>query len=403
MPNDILTSTKVMREALRILHAKLSFINSIHRGYDKEFGKKGEKIGDELIIRLPNEYVVRRGRTIQVQDSDTPSTTLAVTEMTGVDLNFTDVDLTLHIDQFSEQYLDPAMSTLASDLEARALLMYKDIPNEVSDIGATMTILDILEGQVKLTDSLAPDEKRCLQLTTRNNADLVGANIALFNDRTKISEQYRKGLIGNDFFGFDNVFQNTLLPLHTTGTDDGTGDYLIDGAGQTGAAMTVGTGAGTFKQGDVVAIDGVFAVHPETKVSSGVLKQFVLTADTGISATSLPISPPIVTSGGKQNVSAAPADTAAIFKRESDNSTAIGASADYRIALGYQKDAFAFATADLEVPRGVDFASRQVMDNISMRIVRDFDINDANFPCRIDVLHGQKTIRSQLATRFGFN
>ena len=35
-----------------------------------------------------------------------------------------------------------------------------------------------------------------------------------------------------------------------------------------------------------------------------------------------------------------------------------------------------FATADLIMPKGVDFASRQVMDGISMRIIRDYDINN---------------------------
>src|SRR5688572_16330599 len=119
-------------------------------------------------------------------------------------------------------------------------------------------------------------------LTTQNNLDLVTGTAGLYNDRTKVGEQYRKGLIGNDFFGFDNVFQNTLLPLHTTGTDDGTGDYLTDiaagendGSEADGGAINVDTGAGSFKAGDVVTIQDLFAVHPETKVSTGKLMQFV--------------------------------------------------------------------------------------------------------------------------------
>ena len=77
--------------------------------------------------------------------------------------------------------------------------------------------------------------------------------------------------------------------------------------------------------------------------------------------------------------------------------TAIGTS------LAYQKNAFAFATADLIMPRGVDFAAREVLDGISMRIVRQYDIVNDKFPCRIDVLYGYKTVRPQLATRLHNN
>ena len=98
-----------------------------------------------------------------------------------------------------------------------------------------------------------------------------------------------------------------------------------------------------------------------------------------------------------------PANNAALSKLESDRSTAIGASADYNISMAYHKDAFAFATADLLKPKGVDFVAREVMDGISMRIVRDYDISNDKFPCRIDVLYGFKAIRPELACRIGMN
>jgi len=131
-------------------------------------------------------------------------------------------------------------------------------------------------------------------------------------------------------------------------------------------------------------------VHPETKQSTGVLQQFVVGA--GATTTSFPISPAIVTSGAGQNVSGSPANGSAV-------SFAGTASQAYGISMAYQKGAFAFATADMVMPRGVDFASREVFDGISMRIVRQYDINSDKFPCRLDVLYGFKTIRPQLACR----
>lgn len=404
MANTILTPTAVTREALRILHQKLNFVGNINRQYDDSFANSGAKIGDSLKIRLPNEYTVRTGRTIDVQDTTETSVTLQVATQKGVDMSFSSAELTMDLDDFSKRILDPAMSVLAANIENDALSMYQDVANEVSDVGATITLADVLESQKKLTDSLAPLSDRCLLLTTQNNVDLVSASSALFNDRTKVSDQYRKGLIGNDFLGYDSVYQNTMMPLHTTGTDDGTGDHLIDGADQTGSTLTTGAeGAGTLAVGDVIVIDDVYAVHPETKVSTGKLKQFVVTAAYAATDTSLSISPALTATGARQNVSTTPANDAKINKVESDESTAIGASADYYVGMGFHKDAFAFATADLVMPKGVDFSAREVMDGISMRIVRDYDINNDLLPCRIDVLYGYKAIRPELACRLGFN
>ena len=55
------------------------------------------------------------------------------------------------------------------------------------------------------------------------------------------------------------------------------------------------------------------------------------------------------------------------------------------------------------MPKGVDFSAREVMDGISMRVVRQYTIADDKFPCRLDVLYGYKTIREQEAVRIGSN
>jgi hypothetical protein len=51
----------------------------------------------------------------------------------------------------------------------------------------------------------------------------------------------------------------------------------------------------------------------------------------------------------------------------------------------------------------VDFSAREVLDGVSMRIVRQYDINNDKFPCRLDVLYGYKTLRAQLAARYHNN
>lgn len=394
MPNSILTPTAVTREALRILHQKLNFVGRIKRDYDDSFAKTGARIGDSLKIRLPNEYTVRTGATLSAQDTTEISTTLQVATQKGVDLNFTSVDLTLSLDDFSKRILDPAMSVLAANIEADALNMMLDVYNNVNNIGSAITFKRLMESRKVLNNNLAPmDNDRTVLLNTNDNVDLVDALKGLFQDSAAIKEQYREGSMGRTG-GYD-FYENTLIGNQLTGTALAATTYTVNGAvtvnGSTSAL--VATGTTTFKKGDIITFVGCNRVHPETKADTGVLQQFVVTADYVGGAGTLNFAPAIYTSGGRQNVVAAGiANGVAIAKVG-------GASEIYKPSLAFHKDAFAFATADLIMPGGVDFASRQVLDGISMRIVRQYDINNDKFPCRLDVLYGYKTIRPQLACR----
>ena len=393
MPNTLLTATAVTREALRVLHQKLNFVGTITRDYDDRFAQTGAKVGDTLKVRLPNQYVVRTGAPLgnggTLNDTIETSTDLKVQTQKGVDMNFTSADLTMALDDFSERILEPAMSVLAANIEADAMSMYKDVYNQVLGAGAA-TFTRVLQGRKMLVDNLAPLNGRTCNLNTQDNVDLVDALKGLFNDKATISKQNREGYMGRTA-GFD-FMENTLWPSHARSAANGA--YLVNGVGQTGATLIVDTGANAPAQGDVFTIPGVFRVHPETKQPTSVQQQFVIGA--GATATSWPISPAIVISGAGQNVSGAPADNAAI-------TIAGTASTAHGISMAYQKGAFAFATADMVMPTGVDFGCREVFDGVSMRIVRQYDINNDKFPCRLDVLYGFKTIRPQLACRLANN
>lgn len=391
MANTILTPNMITRESLRILHQKLNFIGSINREYDNSFAKSGAKIGDTLRVRLPNQYTVRTGANLSTQDTTEQSVSLHVATQKGVDLTFSSAELTMSLDDFSKRIIDPAMSVLAANIEADALSMALDVYNNVNNIGSAATFKTILQGRKALNDSLAPnDSNRTCLLNTQDNVDLVDALKGLFQDSTEISKQYKEGAMGRTA-GFD-FYENTLLGSQTTGTAASATTYTVNGANQTGSQVTVATGATTFKKGDIVTFAGCYTVHPETKAVSASLQPFVVTADYAGGAGNLQISPSIVTSGGAQNVSASPTNGGAVTKVG-------GASAVYKPSLVYHKDAFTFATADLVMPQGVDFAAREVMDGISMRIVRQYAISTDTLPCRIDVLYGYKTLRAQLAAR----
>lgn len=394
MSNSLLTPTAVTREALRVLHQKLNFIGSINRQYDSSFAKEGAKIGDSLKIRLPNEYVVRTGANLSTQDTTETSTTLQVATQKGVDLTFSTAEMTLSLQDFSQRIIEPAMSVLAANMEADALSMALDVYNNVNNIGSALTFNKVLGARKVLADSLAPsDNKRSVILNTQDNVDLVDALKGLFQDSDEISEQYREGKMGRTA-GFD-FYENTLLGSQATGTCAAATGYTVNGAVTTNGSTSVvlAAGANTFKKGDIITFVGCNRVHPETKTDTGALQPFVVTADYAGGAGTINISPAIYTSTGRQNVVAAGiANGVAVAKVG-------GASALYKPSLAFHKDAFTFATADLMMPGGVDWAARENMDGISMRIVRQYAIGSDTMPCRLDVLYGYRTIRAQLAAR----
>ena len=397
MANTLLTSDVITREAQRILHQKLNFIGRVNRSYDDSFAKSGAKIGDTLRIRLPTRYSVTDGATIVAQDSVQENTSLVVNNRKHVAMDFSDEELTLDLDNFSQLHLEPAMAVLAANVESDMLQnVYKNVYNQINNVGSDLTYKLVAQGRQKLVDNLSPmDNTVTACMNTEDTVDLNDAVKGLFNPQTTLSDQYREGMIGRQS-GF-SFYENTFMPRHATGTDDGTGDYLTNQvAAQTGSNIVVDTGTGTMTVGDIFTIAGVNRVHPETKVDTGKLQQFVVTAAVGASATSISFSPEIIATGPRQNVTNGAANNQAVTKIG-------GASASHDISLGFHRDAFAFATADLVLPSGMDMASRKVQDGLSLRFVRGFDINNSTFVSRFDILYGYKTIRPELAFRWANN
>lgn len=393
MANTLLTPTAVTRRALAILHQNLNFIGKVNRQYDDSFAVSGAKIGNTLKIRLPNKYTVTTGATLTTQDTTETSEDLVVATQKHVGMTFTTAELALDIDDFSQRIIEPAMAVLASDIEADAMSMAKDVYNTVIDNSNPVDRTDVLNMNKKITDGLSPYTNRCLNMNTADNVNLVDSLAGLFNPNANISGQYRQGLIQNQFLGFSEVYENTLWPQQSAGTEDGA--YLVNGAAQTGTTLAVDTGTGTMLQGQVFTIANVNRVHPETKVDTGELQQFVVTADFAGGAGNVSILPAITTSTGAQTVTASPADNAAITFVQT-------ASTSLNTSLGFHRDAFAFATADLELPNGLDFAARETYDGISLRIIRDYTISDDSIPARVDVLYGYKTVRPEQACKGHF-
>ena len=404
MANSILTPSIITKEALRILHAQSNFLTKINRQYDSRFAVNGAKIGTNLDVRLPNKFTVRTGSTYSAQDMVERKVSLPVATIKGVDCTITDTELTMSLNDFSDQFLKPAMNQLASDIEYSSMLaMYKSIPNTVGTVSTQIDYKKFQQAGQKLTENLAPSSDRTFLLNPASRVEFSDAVKGLFQSSSNIDDQYREGMVGRTG-GFD-VFENTMIPVHTTGTYGGT--PLTNGAtqGSTGASnayvatssiVTDGwtSGGTSLKAGDSITFAGCFEVHPETKVSTGVLKKFVIVSDVSdtTGAITMTVSPGVIAGGAYQNCSNRIADNSAI--------TVLGTSATaYGQNLAFHKDAFTFVSADLDIPKGVDMAARERFGNISMRFVRWFDGDAGQWKSRFDILYGTAALYPELACR----
>jgi hypothetical protein len=249
--------------------------------------------------------------------------------------------------------------------------------------------LVLLQAQQKLNENAAVMSPRYATVNPAANAGLVEGMKGLFNPTDTISKQFKNGMMGTGVLGFDEINMSQSIKQHTTGSRSASASTLVKTPGVTSEGSSTilleqGSVTTTINAGDVFTISGCNAVNPQTRESTGSLFQFV--ALTTVAASS-----------GTWTVTVAPMDA---LPATGGTVTFVGAaSTQYAQNLIYHKDAITFATADLLLPQGVDMAARAVHNGISLRVVRQYDINNDRMPCRIDVLYGYSTIRPQMACR----
>ena len=337
------------------------------------------------------------GAALQVQDDNEQFTTLTVSTQKHIGVNFTSAELTMQLDDFAERVLKPRISQLASSIDADVANAYKNIYASVGTPGTTpSTSLVLLQAQQKLNEAAAVMSPRYATVNPAANAGLVEGMKGLFNPTDTIAKQFKNGMMGTGVLGFDEINMSQSIKQHTTGSwgTSITVTSTVSTQGQSTLGISFTGSSKTWNVGDVFTVAGVYAVNPQTRESTGSLQQFVVTAAaTGSSTATLSISPALYTS---DNALA----TVDSFPQASAVVTMVGsANTQYPQNLVYHKNAISFATADLLLPAGVDMAARAVHNGISLRVVRQYDINNDRLPCRIDVLYGFSTIRPQMACR----
>lgn len=403
MASSLLTINMITREAVRLWKNSNAFLQNIDTQYDGSFAETGAKIGTSLRIRLPNDYVVRTGQNVQVQDTNEPSTTLVVATQKGVDVSFSSVDRAMSLDNYSQRILAPAVNNIAGSVASDIM---NGVEGGICNYTATVdgggailnpTITAWLNAGAILDTNSAPMASRKVVNDPFSDARTVATLATLFNPNGAISRQYATGEM-RQALGYDWMRDQTVIK-HTTGSfTAGT----VNGANQTGTTLVVNAITGTLRAGDIITIAGVNAVNRITKVTTGTARQFVVTAAAASGATQLSIYPAITpgtvlydpaTGAGAnqyQTVTASPANSAAI-------SLGNLANAVYRKNFIFAPEAVTMATADLELPKGVHEAARESYDGISMRMVTAYNVSTDQFITRLDILYGYLWVRPEWA------
>lgn len=389
--NTTLTPSIVTKETLVILENNLVAAGKVNRQFENQF----VKIGTTLTVRKPNRFRVVKGPALQIQDITEPSTSISISNQAHVDFQFSSQELTLTIEEFSERYCKPAAVELANQIDYDVLTNFNQIPALVGTPGtvpSTFATSVQLIG-TRMDQGAVPQDGRVLVLEPNSYWTLANGLIGLYVK--SVAEPALKGFLAT--IGNFEIYEDQNIQTQTVGAYAGTGVLT---AGQTGSSLaTTGwtaTITGLLQVGDVVTFAGYNAVNPKSRVSTGVLQPFVITAvanSDGSGNSTLQVSPALTTTG--------PYQTVAIATGAAGTVTVLtgAASSIHFNNLAWVRDCFGLVVVPMEIPGGVDFAAREMWKNISMRIVRAFDIWNDVMPTRIDVLYGTATYYPELGVR----
>jgi hypothetical protein len=411
MSNNLLTISKITNEALMVLENELTFTSEVNREYDDQFAVTGAKIGNTLNVRRPGRFIGTTGPALNVEDFNETSVPVTLSTQFHVDTQFTTQDLALSLDMFSDRVLKPAIAAIANKIDFDGLTMAKNsTANIVGTAGTPPTgLITYLTAQAYLDSEGAPrDGRRSCIIEPFTSATIVDSLKGLFNPQTQVSSQYTKGLMGRDSGGMNwkmdqNVVNQTFGSYSdtlSTNTATFTGSISTGWASTSTITLVSSAGTAALKQGDVIQIANVFAVNPQNRAAygSGKLRNFVVTANVTVASgggTAVTVSPAIITGGQFQNVVVTATSSTAVVTPF--NKT--GATSPQNIIM--HKNAFTLATADLELPDGVHFAGRASDKELglSIRVVRQYTINNDSIPTRLDVLYGWAPLYPELACR----
>lgn len=397
-PVALLTSDVVLDEAMDRYELNTTIMKLADGRYDKEWQESPTK-GDHITVRLPIYARGRRGEQADPQVIDERPAVLYIPEAFGSDSMLTDRQLSMELNDFKTQVLEPHIDRISSDVANEACkTMAMSVSNFVGVPGVVPTSLDTYQDAHRLmTQGGAPAglAARDMLVDAAMDQKAVAAGRTLFNATGEISDQYKNGNMG--IFGGAKWWMEQCLYQHTIGALGGT--PRVNTAGQSGNSIITdgwsNSVVGLLKRGDKLQLAGVFMVHPTHGKVYADLKSVTVAADCdsdGSGNCTIPITEAIEFGTPYANVSALPADNA-LISVWGVAAAGQGAIAGTNVTLGVlmHKSSLLYASPNLELPGDVDKLSGRTRSNrmkIGMRIWRASNVESARRITRLDMLCG---------------
>lgn len=369
--NTLLTIDMISRALLADFRNNLSFTSQCTREWQREFAQEGYKIGAQLMIRKTPKFVVQSGPGFVAQDYVEEFVPLVVDQQKHVDVEFGSVEMTLSLDDWNRRIGNPTAIQLANEVDTAGLATYWQVANSLlSPETGDEKWHTYLQAGAFLDDEACPkDGQRFVVLDQWEDTAVVNANKGLFQSATQIQNQYEEGTMGLSAGLKWSMDQN--VAVHLTGPRGGT--PAVNAAGQTGSSLVTNgwtaAAALRLRKGDVFVIAGVYAVNPKSRLSTGRLRRFTVTANVSSDASgnaTIPISPPIIIAPDpRQTVTAAPGAGALL--------TFVGtANTNYKQNIVAHKSAFTTAIVPLVMPTRGSAARASDPDlGLSIRVWKD--------------------------------
>ena len=401
MSNVIPTCSLLAKETLAVIKNMIKFAGAVSRDYESEFtgnAARGYMPGQTINIKKPPRYTYRAGRVAVPQASTVTSIPITL-QQGGTEFNFNSLEMTLTLSKF-ERTVEAAAAAVVNEIDRQGLAMARlSTYNAIGTPGTLPTTQALALAAVtglnqRLDEMGCPrDNQRTLIMNPAMNGAAVQGFAGLFNGQATLEKQFRRGVMVDSLGLAYAMSQN--VDVHTNGTAV-VATNTVNGANQSGSTITVAALNGTVTRGTKVTFAGCFAVNPQSRMTTATLAQFVVTADAAGAATSLLISPAIVTSGAFQNVTASPTNAGVI--------TIFGtASGSYAANVAYHQDAFTLAVVPMWSPgeNGVVDSSSVESDGFSLRVIKVYDGVNDNVITRLDVLFGWAAPYPELACIYG--
>jgi hypothetical protein len=369
MANTFLTVQDIARNSLLRLRNNLVTLPLVHRDHNGEFKNKG----DSVQVKRPNTFVAQEfaGAT-SPQDISEAEVTVKLDKIADVSIDVSSKELTLNINDFSNQIINPAMEAIAQKIDSDLLGLYLDIPYHVGTAGTTPTDLTAFAAARRRLNVLQVPNALRSAIWNPDADEKFSVIPAIVNaEKSGSTQALREGSIGR-IQGLDN-FMDQNIYTHVAGAYSALSDAKATaalGATTVPLTSTAGVSVAKLNKGDLLVIGNY---------------QYIVTEDT-LNAVAGVVSAKIYP--GLKAVAAAAAVT---FPDRT--------SGAHVANLAFHKNAFAFVNRPLALPQGGASGYVASFEGLSIRVTQGYSMGSKVNQMSFDILYGVKTLQQELAVQ----